>query len=351
MRKAGLGRSVVQVVRPTVGGMRVHLELLLSALDSTRYRPILVSPTLLTGGTGWEWFELPLRDGMGPGDVESAWLLYRILRRIRPDIAHIHGRKALLLAAPVLAMLGIPYVYTVHGFPLAFRSPAWERFWLRRAEAVLAVSSALGDWVQERLGVRPVVIGNALRPQALAHAWRGRLGGPRLITVGRLAKEKGIDLLLEALADLPEAQLMVIGSGPEENALRTLAGRLGLDQRIGFLGEVPEPWSLMADADAYVQPSRSEGFGLAVLEAMAIGLPVLAARVGGLTDLLGNGERGWLFPPGDPSAIREALRNIGRGADAPKRLAAARAFARAQTPHALAARIMDVYDGVLDVRR
>lgn len=327
------------------GGMRVHLNLLLQSLDPDRFRPVLLAPEPLDAAASY----LPvfLADGLGLKDLGAAAAVWRFLRRQRPSLCHLHGRKALLVGAPIARQLGIPYVYTVHGFPSALAGRALEDRWLRRAAAVILVSPALIPWARAR-GVKDwVVIPNALRPEVLELEWGGQPGGQNLATIARLAPEKGVDLLLRALGDLPAASLRVIGSGPEEIRLRQLAAELALSHRVIFEGFVPDPGPLVAQSDVYIQPSRSEGFGLAALESLAIGLPVAAADVGGLSELLGHGQRGWLFPPEDPLALAAVLQDLFNDPKSALRRTAGRAYAREFTAARLGTETMELYQRLL----
>ena len=144
-----------------------------------------------------------------------------------------------------------------------------------------------------------------------------------MLSVGRLVPIKGFDLLIDAVADgLPGADVAVVilGAGPEEASLRAHALRRGVALRLpGFVprDQIPE-W--LAAADLYVQPSRvlpsgrTEGLPMATLEALAVGLPVIASRSGGLAELDGGGGRVSFFAPNDVASLRAALVASGIGA-------------------------------------
>jgi glycosyltransferase involved in cell wall biosynthesis len=142
---------------------------------------------------------------------------------------------------------------------------------------------------------------------------------PRVIYAGRLSAEKGVPILLHALARLRDAgfralpELVVAGSGPDDAALRALARTLGCDSMVRFTGQLDRA-ALMAElgaADFSVHAAHSEGYCKAWLDAMAQGLPVLGTEVGAAAAVLGrNGERGWLVPPGSPEAFAEALGHV-----------------------------------------
>lgn len=148
---------------------------------------------------------------------------------------------------------------------------------------------------------------------------RGLSATPRLLYVGRLSSEKGVDVLLRALAMLEDdgtqrrPHLTVAGDGPERAALEALARELGCAERVSFAGQLTrsELSCELARADLCVQPSLTEGFSKAWLDAMAHGLPVLSSEVGAARSVIaGNGERGWLVPAGDANALSRALRGV-----------------------------------------
>ncbi len=136
---------------------------------------------------------------------------------------------------------------------------------------------------------------------------------PTLIYLGRLKKYKRVDLLMEALARvvkyLPKAKLEIVGSGPELAGLQRLAVRLGLSSHVAFHGHLDDfsKWNKMAQAWIHVVLSRKEGWGMAVTEAGAVGVPTVASDVPGLRESVIHGETGFLVPYGDVTAAAEAI--------------------------------------------
>lgn len=130
-------------------------------------------------------------------------------------------------------------------------------------------------------------------------------------SVGALIDLKGHDLLIAAFAQLPEtAHLLIAGSGPDEPALRAQASRLGLAERVHFLGQVQDVMSVFQASDVFALPSRKEGFPLVLLEAGFAGLPCVAATVGGVAEAIPDGQGALLVPPLDPDALAAALRRF-----------------------------------------
>jgi glycosyltransferase involved in cell wall biosynthesis len=144
-----------------------------------------------------------------------------------------------------------------------------------------------------------------------------REGVPVIGTVCRLIEpDKGITVLLQAMAKLtgPPAplacQLLIVGEGPARSQLHDLGQRLGILSRVVFTGMRRDIADLLPLLDVFVMPSLSEGFGIAIVEAMAAGRPVVASAVGGIPEIVQHEETGLLVPPGDPVALAAALRDL-----------------------------------------
>lgn len=281
------------------------------------------------------------------------------------DAVHAHGLKAALACRALATGLRRPPPLWIglHGVPRR-GAGAVARPLLRAAlggAALLPVSRAMARWLRQR-GLRPA----AVVPPPLAcdaepptrEAARRALGLPHeaflVACVARLAPEKGVDLLLTAwgacLRRHPElarrARLVVVGTGPAARALRRRAHALGLDEACLFAGHVPDAGRWLRAFDAVAVPSRSEGLGLVAVEALACRVPVLAAAVGGLPEVLGGGRFGWLLPVADREAWVEALARVatGRWRADPERLARGERWARARhAPDRVAARLLRAY--------
>jgi glycosyltransferase involved in cell wall biosynthesis len=185
-----------------------------------------------------------------------------------------------------------------------------KRSLLRVLDMFVVPGSAARAYL-ESLGIehdRIVDAPNAVDPRVFGSASRARVDGRcRLIAVGRLAKEKGIDILLEAADGLP-VEIVLAGTGPEEARLRALAG-----PNVTFLGHVgrDELPALYADADVAVMPSRSEPWGMALNEAALAGLPLVSTTAAGAAwELIEDGANGFRVPPDDPKTLRDALRRL-----------------------------------------
>ncbi|MFC1480617.1 glycosyltransferase [Candidatus Omnitrophota bacterium] len=147
-----------------------------------------------------------------------------------------------------------------------------------------------------------------------------------LISVGRLIKRKGYDFLITAFASLIrgglDAELILIGDGPERSALEGLARELDVPDGVKFLGAVSdeEKFQYLSAADIYVLSSLHEGFGIVLLEAMSCGLPVVATNKGGQTDIIRDGKEGTLVPPADAESLADAIHKLATDPDRMKRV-------------------------------
>jgi glycosyltransferase involved in cell wall biosynthesis len=259
-------------------------------------------------------------------------LVGRIARRLRgarADIVHTHMIHADLYGLPAARLAGVRgTVSSRHDNNPFRREPVYR--WLneramRMADRVVAISHAVTKFVVDVEGVDPrsvVTIHYGLAPGATASVTReqamARLAlqgdGPVVGVVGRLVEQKGIDVLIDAFPEVlrrhPAARLLVVGDGPEGMALRRRASRLGLDGRVVFAGWINNARDVMPACDVMVMPSRWEGLGLAALEAMACGRPLVASAVDALPEVVRDGETGMLVSPGDRHALAGAVNRL-----------------------------------------
>jgi glycosyltransferase involved in cell wall biosynthesis len=249
--------------------------------------------------------------------------LVRLFRRERPAVVHASSSKAGVLARVAARATGVPVrVFTVHGWAFAAYSglPSAAYRWADRLAEPLTTVTICVSQHERAIGVgagtcradRTVVIPNAVDVAAAPRA-RHERQPPRLITVGRLKAPKDVPTLLRALAALPPDAFegaQVVGDGPDREALANELSSLGLDGRVRLLGERADVSTLLADADVFVLSSRSDGLPMSVIEAMAAGLPVVASAVGGVHELVVDGETGLLVAPGDPAALAAALTRL-----------------------------------------
>ena len=187
---------------------------------------------------------------------------------------------------------------------------------LKRARHIFCPSAYLRD-VALRWGLEPERVSVLVNPAPSVPSLPAReelrreleLDGNALVFAGRLGRQKAVDVLLTALADVDGVSLIVAGDGPERGALERRVSELGLDGRVRFLGSVPRETvlRLFRAGDASVLPSAWENFPHTVVEALAVGCPVIASAVGGVPEVVRDGENGLLVAPGDASALGDAI--------------------------------------------
>jgi glycosyltransferase involved in cell wall biosynthesis len=354
-----------------VGGAQSYVASLLPAL-AERYDVVLAAhgegPLLASAAEAGARF-VPLRHVRRPirpwRDLAGLVELVRLLRRERPQILHASSSKAGVLGrlAAVAARVPIRF-FTVHGWAFSAYSGVSSQLY-RGADRLMAPLTTVTICVSENelaAGLeagtcradRSVVIRNAV-DVAAAYRSRHDRAVPRLIAVGRLKAPKDFLTLIRAFAALPEGsfEALIVGDGPDRAVVVAEIRRLGLDGRVRLVGERDDVPKLLADSDVFVLSSRSEGLPVSVLEAMAAELPVVASGVGGLAELVVDGETGILVPPGDAPALAAALGRLIEGRDQRRRLGAA-GHARAQRLFDLAAfrsAHVELYDRELGLAR
>jgi glycosyltransferase involved in cell wall biosynthesis len=249
---------------------------------------------------------------------------------VRPEVLYAHSVTAAIVgraAAPRLPML-----VTVHGIPSESEARAARILRLVRA-TVSAVSEQTAAGLRQHglpdVEVLPPGVDLASLRAATGRPVRGSStvehdrmlrigppdapveGRPRFVCVARQEPEKGVDVLVaafgEVVAAYPEAVLALVGGGSQMAGNKAAATTAGIRGRVEFMGVLANPAPAIAAADAVVLPSRREGLPVVVLEAFALGRPVIATRVGGTPGVVRDGDTGWLVPPEDPAALARAL--------------------------------------------
>lgn len=261
------------------------------------------------------------------GRVGAERLLMTLLRELgcgreRYDIVHAHYPDAGLAAHVADVSRGVPYVFSVHGYEAmnARRVPfqlSSLRSALTGASIVLPISAAVFDEVIDvaSVPVKAVVIApDGVNPCTFAARTEDRSDLTfRVGFVGRAVHEKGLDILCRAMEGLwrqmPRLVLVVAGDGTSE-VLRKEASRLGCEVELHGQIAHGEVAQLLRGLDVLVAPSRSEGLGTVILEALATGLPVVASAAGGIPEVIRSGENGLLFTPGSVEELREVLKEV-----------------------------------------
>jgi len=369
--KRGMSRPlrVAHVItRMIVGGAQELVLSLMERLDPSRFASVLFTGNE-TGPEGsllrraadreMEIVSVPplVRSPRPVKDLMAFAALRRAFRKGRFDIVNTYTSKAGFIGTLAARAAGVPVVvYSpqghifarggriegVSGRPLRRRLFLTLRRWAcRAADAIVALHEGdLEEQVDLRLAPRWKfrVIPNGIDPgrygppdSRRSEELRRKLGiaesSPVLATVGRLTSEKGHEDLVAAMGALarthPAAVLLVAGDGPRRTSLEEQARALGLARRVRFLGLRADVPDILAAADVFLLASRYESFGLAILEAMAAGLPVIAARVGGIPFVVEDGKTGFLVDARRPEDIADRVRALAE--DPEKRASLGRA--------------------------
>lgn len=328
-------RLLQLLVSTAVGGGPGHVLQIMRALPRDEFISVVAAPR--DGPLfdrfkecGVEVVELPL-------NRLSPWTFRRVVSFVRErkfDVIHSHGKGAGLYGRYAGWRLGVPTVHTFHGIhydeypaPVARLYLLTERVLSRGTRVVINVSRS-----QEREGLalglfspaQSRVIVNGLDDGAVRALAAGRgisktqLGlaptAPVIGTVARFDRVKSIGLLVDTLALLreriPTAHLVLAGGGGEEKDVRRRVARAGLSGSVTFLGTTKDAVRVLSAIDVFVSTSRKEGLPLAILEAMACGLPVVATRVSGNQDVVVDGVTGVLVPAGSPRDLSDSIAGL-----------------------------------------
>lgn len=375
---------ISDVYFPRVNGVSTSIQTFRKALDALGHRVDLIAPAYQpTCPEESGIHRIPSR--YLPLDPEDRMMRARAIRALRPrlrecgyDLIHVQTPfVAHYLGIEIADALGVPRVETYHTFfeeylfhyvpfvpkrLLRAASRRFSRAQCNQMDALIVPSSAMRD-VLARYGVRvPVHViptgiplgdfadgnGALFRSQ-----WRIPRERPTLLYVGRVAFEKNIDFLLRALqralARIPELLLVIAGEGPACASLKRQAARCGLQQHVVFVGYLDRSAELLdcyRAADAFVFASRTETQGLVLLEALALGVPVISTAVMGTRDIVGP-QRGAVVPEDDEAAFADAIVALIRDPALRARLAEeGRVYAREWIAEPLARKLAAVYESV-----
>jgi len=334
-----------------IGGSERHLLTLLPALAErgVDVRFLGLDDTSRAPDPFYEALAVPFERIPAPRDLDPL-LALRVRRAARAaELVHTH-----LVHADIYGAVGARRLVSTKHNDDPFRAGAFrfvERMLARRASRIIAITEALARFQVERVGLpadKVEVIHYGL--DAPPAEWGANppddvpAGARVLLAVCRLEPQKGLDVVVRALPEIrrrhPEAVLVVLGEGQEREELEQLADELAVP--VFLLGRVPDVTSWLRRADLLVHPARWEGFGLALLEAMLVSLPVVATRVSSVPEIVTDGETGLLVPPDDAGALADA---VSRVLDDPGDLGA-RGHERARREFSvgrMADRTLDVY--------
>ncbi|MHB8294032.1 MAG: glycosyltransferase [Acidimicrobiales bacterium] len=343
-----MARVVLYTDATEIGGAEVSLARLIEHLGPGA-EPVLagVDEAVVT----WIGAHRPGMETNVLQPVSRKWDLPAVRRHVRglgglrPQVLQLNLRQPWSCQYALVAgwLLPVPVVALQHSSLDAHNASqrALVRALARRISAHVAVSHHLAAQV-ERLWRLPAGRVRVIYPDPGAASGRpgdrnpgaGPSGlqraGPTIAAVGRLSREKGFDLAVQAVANVPGARLVIIGEGPERAHLEGLVASLGLQDRVALPGWRERPFESACAFDVAVVPSRLESFGLTAVEAMLAGLPVVATRAGGLPEVIVDGRTGVLVDPEDVEQLASAVAGL---LSDPRRRVEMAAAARADVEH------------------
>jgi glycosyltransferase involved in cell wall biosynthesis len=367
---------IIQLVRAPIGGIRLHVCLLLETLrceqrlvTSIDDGDAVFKSSLIRYAAKNQLIDLKTSELPSVGDFKNLFKLFFELRKFKPQILHGHGAKGGMYARLLAPLMGAKSVYSPHGGSLhaVFSRP---KRWLYMAveKALQPLTSALifeSDYSRQRYfeNVAPArdkshLIPNGLRlpsPAASERSSSSNSEARKFIigTFGSLRPVKGQDILIRAATIVAKIrndfEIRVYGEGPSHADYVTLINELGLSASIKLMGDTPEPLARMAECDLVVQPSRFESFGYTAVEAMALGIPLLASAVGGLKEIIQPNVNGTLVSELTPQMFANQILELMNQPEKRNRMAMA-AISTAKASYGvetMSAKILEVYNRII----
>ena len=277
-----------------------------------------------------------LEEPYGSLNIPRGFLkLCRFIWRFKPDIVQTYCIKSNVIGILAAVVARVPVICGTELTLRDIRPPGIRSLRRLLTYPLLAVAMKSCDrlifnshatqsaWVGDRTNTRFVVMYPPFDLDKYTRAVNAqnveRSAGPRIGFVGRLSEQKGVSVLLKAMTSvkdrIPDARLLVVGTGEMEDELKVLTKEADLEGCVDFLGFKRNVFEHMRQMDVLVLPSRTEGFGMAALEAMAMGVPVVATPIGGLQEIIVGGETGLFVPYGDSESLAEAVVELLRDTD------------------------------------
>lgn len=387
---ADAGRiRVCHVLEATEGGTRQYLSDICLGLPSGRFEQTAVVSTLRTpdfakdlerlreGGVRVEIVQM-VREVNWRRDLAAFGTLREFFRANAFDIIHTHSSKAGILGRFAAWRSGnrALRVHSPHAFAFEMDLPASRRLLFLLAERIagrltdMLVCTCEGEReiaLRHRIVppgraaiVRTGVDLTRFHPQPDAHRIRQQLDLPerhRVVgTVGAIVEQKGHRTLVESaplvIEAMPHTTFLIVGSGPLRGELEARVAELGLGRRFRFLGHRDDVPRVLAALDLFVMPSLWEGMPYALIEAMAVGTPVVGSDIPGIADVIEAHRTGWLTPPGDPAALAETIRAAlaDEGKSAMMAEAAREVVVREHSRERMLASLANAYERLLEVR-
>ncbi|MGB3641048.1 MAG: glycosyltransferase family 4 protein [Rivularia sp. (in: cyanobacteria)] len=254
-------------------------------------------------------------------DIQASREILNLINTEKPDLLHAHSSKAGLLGRISATIAGVPAIYTDHGWAFAAELPWYwkalaipsEQIAARYCSKIITISEydlslALKYRVASSSKITLVYYG---LPDTELRANPGNTECVKLVMVARFAPQKDQFTLIKALAGIEEEfELQLVGDGETRGQVESLVSELGLQSKVKFLGKRSDVEYILQDAQISVLSTNWESFGLVSVEGMRAGLPVIATDIGGVNEVVVDGETGFLIPKGDAMVLRQRLTQL-----------------------------------------
>lgn len=339
--------TVIQHFYPTLAGAEKFAQALAEALQRRGVENLIV-----TGRWDNAWKQTEVIHGLSVHRHSVFWIgnkkkrrfaglssmiflfVFLVRHRSAYDVILVHqAHKGAFIASVAGRLLRKPTVVVVHcagrfGDLNVMRTSEfgiYTRFMInsiRRSDAFVAICSDIQRELEDEGFKRISMIHDGIEVKEVSRT-KQYDSISRFVTLARLHPQKGIDILLNALALLDRSwdwHLELCGDGPEKENLERLSHELNLEKRVHFRGHVRDIGKILDNSDLFILPSRGEGMGLALLEAMNAGLPCIVTRVSGFVDIVNHGENGFLVDPENPEALAAGIRAVAADGDLRSRL-------------------------------
>lgn len=329
--------NVLQIVRIPLGGIRKHIISIINNLDAERFESFLASGMKIADDgfkrdldreklPNENVFDIDIRQVPGPRDIRNIVRLYRHYKQKDVRIIHGHGAKGGLYARVLGALLSAKVLYTAHGGSIhtmhgPFNNAIYkimEKILYHLTDKVVFESEYSRKRYMERIkrsSTKFILNYNGVKlcanPASPSFKKDKEI---RIGAFGQLRKIKGYDVLIKAVSELTNRgyniKAEIHGEGEEEENLSTLAKELGIKERVAIHCFSQEIEARMRSCHIIVQPSRFESFGYVAVEAMSLGIPVIASNVGGLAEIVKHEKNGLLIDPGNHMELTDSIEKI-----------------------------------------
>jgi len=257
-------------------------------------------------------------------DLKAAWRLSRLLARVAPEIVHAHDPHAVAMACIALSMLtraAPPRLVVSRRVDFRLKRNSFSRWKYRQVDLFVASSDAIRDLLlQDGIDAASVVtVHEGIDVDRMAHIEPANVheafwlphGAPLIGNVAALVPHKGqrhlVDAMPLVIREVPDARLVILGEGELRQALEHQVKHLHLEKHVVLPGFRPDVLALLKGVDLFVMSSETEGLGTSLLDAMAAARPCIGTRVGGIPEVIADGETGYLVPSHDPPALASAI--------------------------------------------